>query len=116
MSAPISEGVALGMDWQKLGEMWLGALSGRALPAEGWALFISVDPSHPDHGLEMQDGRGFLARIHLRDQLGDAEDRLASGQPDRKAVFIPKHGRGHSLQAATPFGGTSVRGGTRRDL
>lgn len=35
------------MDWCKLKEMWLAALSNYSIPKGGWALFMSVDTGHP---------------------------------------------------------------------
>lgn len=47
IAAPIPSGTIWGVDWQKLKKMWLSVLSGRSIPAGGWALFMSVNTDHP---------------------------------------------------------------------
>lgn len=47
MSAPIPKGASWGINWHNLKQMWLAALADRSIPAAGWAMFMSVDTSHP---------------------------------------------------------------------
>ncbi len=60
MSAPIPRGTRWGVNWDKLSQMWLAVLVDRSIPAEGWAMFFSVDTSHPRFVMGQRDFDVFL--------------------------------------------------------
>lgn len=79
ISEPIPKGESLGVDWCKLKEMWLAALSNHPISNGGWALFMSVDNDHPKF---MKGPRKF--DIFL---LSQGEHPVWSPRCDYRSVF-----------------------------